>query len=69
MQKRLSAFGNSLGVVIEKPILQLLKIDRETRLEMTTDGDRIVLTPVRTDLTVDAPANDTHPPAPVSELS
>lgn len=58
MQKRLSAFGNSLGVVIEKPILQLLKIDRETRLEMTTDGDRIVLTPVRLSETAETPASE-----------
>ena len=58
MQKRLSAFGNSLGVVIEKPILQLLKIDRETRLEMTTDGDRIVLTPVRQSETAETPASE-----------
>ena len=47
MRKRLSAIGNSLGVVIEKPILELLKIDRETELEMTTDGNRLILEPVR----------------------
>lgn len=47
MQKRLSAFGNSLGIVIEKPILQLLDIDRNTVFNMTTDGDSIVLRPIR----------------------
>jgi len=47
MRKKLSAIGNSLGVVIEKPILELLNIDRDTELELTTDGNRLVLEPVR----------------------
>lgn len=48
MRKKLSAIGNSLGIVIEKPILELLKIDRDTELEMSTDGNRLILEPVRT---------------------
>ena len=47
MRKKLSTIGNSLGVVIEKPILELLDIDRETELEMTTDGQRLIIEPVR----------------------
>ena len=47
MVKKLSAVGNSLGIVIEKPILELLKIDRDTELEVTTDGDRLILQPIR----------------------
>jgi len=47
MMKKLSAIGNSLGIVIEKPILELLDIDRETELEMTTDGQRLIIQPVR----------------------
>jgi len=46
MRKKLTAIGNSLGVVIEKPILELLDIDRDTELEMTTDGKLLVLEPV-----------------------
>ena len=46
MLKKLSAIGNSLGLVIEKPILELLKIDRETELEVTTDGTRLIIEPV-----------------------
>lgn len=46
MRKKLSAIGNSLGVVIEKPILDLLAIDRDTELEMTTDGQRLIITPL-----------------------
>ncbi len=44
---RLSAIGNSLGIVIEKPILELLEIDRETELDMRTDGERLIIEPVR----------------------
>jgi antitoxin MazE len=47
MRKKLSVVGNSLGVLIEKPILELLKIDRDTEIEMTTDGNRLILEPVR----------------------
>lgn len=47
MRKKLSAIGNSLGIVIEKPILELLKIDRETELEISTDGARLIVEPVR----------------------
>ena len=47
MRKKLSAVGNSFGLVIEKPILELLSIDRDTELEMTTDGERLIIEPVR----------------------
>lgn len=47
MKKKLSAVGNSYGLVIEKPILELLNIDRDTELEMTTDGNRLIIEPVR----------------------
>jgi antitoxin component of MazEF toxin-antitoxin module len=47
MRKKLSAIGNSLGIVIEKPILELLKIDRDTELDVSTDGDNLILRPVR----------------------
>jgi antitoxin MazE len=47
MRKKLTAIGNSLGIVIEKPILELLDIDRETELEMRTDGNLIILEPIR----------------------
>lgn len=47
MKKRLSGIGNSLGIVIEKPILELLDIDRDTELDMRTDGNRLIIEPVR----------------------
>jgi hypothetical protein len=43
MRKKLSAVGNSLGIVIEKPILEILDIDRETELDMRTDGERLII--------------------------
>jgi antitoxin MazE len=47
MRKKLSSIGNSLGLVIEKPILELLDIDKDTELEMTTDGARLIIEPIR----------------------
>jgi antitoxin component of MazEF toxin-antitoxin module len=43
IRKTLSAFGNSLALVIEKPVLELLGIDRTTLLEISTDGRRLVV--------------------------
>ena len=47
MQKNLIRHGNSLALVIDKPILEMLKITPETTLELTTNGDSILITPVR----------------------
>ncbi len=46
MRKRLTSIGNSLGLIIDKPILDLLGIDRDTVLEISTDGRRLVIQPV-----------------------
>lgn len=56
MRKKLSTVGNSLGIVIEKPILELLKIDRETELEITTDGSRLIIEPISRSKSVQASA-------------
>lgn len=47
MTKRLQAIGNSAGIIIDKPVLELLKITAETELEIETDGTRLIITPVR----------------------
>ncbi len=47
MQKRLTKHGNSLALVVDKPILDLLDIDAATELSITTDGKCLVVTPVR----------------------
>jgi antitoxin component of MazEF toxin-antitoxin module len=47
MVKTLSKHGNSLALVIDRPILDLLGIDENTSLEITTDGEALVIAPVR----------------------
>ncbi|PJB41624.1 MAG: hypothetical protein CO108_12835 [Deltaproteobacteria bacterium CG_4_9_14_3_um_filter_63_12] len=47
MQKKLSRIGNSLGLIIEKPILELLHIDTNTTLDLSTDGEALIIRPVR----------------------
>ncbi len=47
MIKKLTAIGNSLGVIIERPILDLLDIDRDTELEIKTDGEGLIIRPIR----------------------
>ncbi|MBF5046042.1 AbrB/MazE/SpoVT family DNA-binding domain-containing protein [Aggregicoccus sp. 17bor-14] len=47
MKKKLTPIGNSLGLVLDKPLLELLGIDRETELELLTDGECLVIQPVR----------------------
>lgn len=47
MIKRLTAIGNSLGLIIERPILELLDIDKETPLEVRTDGEVLIISPQR----------------------
>lgn len=47
MNKTLIRHGNSLALVIDKPILEMLRISADTPLELTTNGDSILITPVR----------------------
>jgi len=47
MPKRLTRSGNSLVLVIDRPLLDALEIDSETELELSTDGDVLVVTPLR----------------------
>jgi antitoxin component of MazEF toxin-antitoxin module len=46
MIKRLSKHGNSLALVIDRPILDLLEIDEGTPLDISTDGQALVVAPV-----------------------
>ena len=47
MVKKLTKHGNSLALVIDRPILDLLKIDPETPLEVSTDGKQLIIAPAR----------------------
>ncbi|TWU35376.1 hypothetical protein Q31b_54720 [Novipirellula aureliae] len=45
MIKKLVKHGNSWAIVIDRPILDLLKIDPESQVELTTDGRTINIAP------------------------
>ena len=47
MVKTLTRHGNSLALVIDKPVLELLKINERTNLELATDGRQLIVRPVR----------------------
>jgi antitoxin MazE len=47
MQKKLVKTGNSLALVIDRALLDETGIDADTPLEVSTDGELIVISPVR----------------------
>jgi antitoxin component of MazEF toxin-antitoxin module len=47
MLKKLTRHGNSLALVIDKGVLELLNIDDRTPLEIATDGTLLLISPVR----------------------
>jgi antitoxin component of MazEF toxin-antitoxin module len=47
MVKTLTKHGNSMALIIEKPILELIGAGPDTQFDVTTDGDALVLSPVR----------------------
>jgi antitoxin component of MazEF toxin-antitoxin module len=47
MIKRMVSHGNSAALIIDKPILDILKIDMETPLEVATDGKNLIISPVQ----------------------
>ena len=47
MIKKMVTHGNSAALIIDKPILEMLKIDMDTLLEISTDGTNLIISPVR----------------------
>ena len=47
MVKKLTKHGNSLALVIDKPVLELIQATAETPFEIISDGRSLVLTPLR----------------------
>ena len=47
MTKTLIKHGNSLALVIDKPILEMLGISADTPLELISNGDALMISPVR----------------------
>ena len=48
MVKTLTKHGNSYALVIDKPIMDLLHIQPETQLDISTDGKSLLVRPVDT---------------------
>ena len=47
MIKKLVRHGNSRAIVIDKPVLDLLNIGEDTEIEIITDGNSLIMRPVR----------------------
>jgi len=47
MIKRLTKHGNSLALVIDRGVLELLNIDAKTSLHIRTDGKCLIITPTK----------------------
>jgi antitoxin MazE len=45
MIKTLTKHGNSYALIIDKPILELLRIDPDSPLEVSTDGKVLTIAP------------------------
>lgn len=46
MLKVLTKHGNSYALIIDRPIMDLLKIGPDTPLDISTDGSRLMIQPV-----------------------
>ena len=47
MVKTLVNHGNSSALIIDKPILELLNINFDTPLEISTDGKNLIISPIK----------------------
>jgi antitoxin MazE len=47
MRKKLTRTGNSLALVLDKQLLDRVGIDADTPIEVSTNGQVIVVSPVR----------------------
>ena len=46
MSKKLTKHGNSLALIIDKPILKMLNISEQTQLELSIYNNALVIRPV-----------------------
>jgi antitoxin component of MazEF toxin-antitoxin module len=46
--KKLSVVGEDLALIIERPILELLAVTKDTPLEIQTDGEVLIIRPAKT---------------------
>lgn len=59
MIKKFTAVGGSVGLIFDKPILELFQIGKDTPCEITPDGDGFKIRIIRDDLIKDA-MDDAH---------
>jgi len=58
MIKKFSKHGNSLAVLIDKPILDLLGMNEHTQITIKTDGTNIIIEPFKSPHTVPLVSQD-----------
>ena len=47
MIKKLTKHGNSMALVIDKGVLDILNIEEDTPLDISTDGKTLIISPIR----------------------
>ena len=47
MLKTLTVHGNSVALIIDKALLEILNIDMKAPLEIATDGEALIISPLR----------------------
>ena len=47
MKKKLTRSGNSVALVLDRPLLEELGLDENSEVEVSTNGDVLVITPTR----------------------
>jgi len=45
MRKKIIQHGNSAALILDKPLLELLKLEIGSSIEITTDGRNLILSP------------------------
>jgi len=46
MIKKLQQLGNSSALVIDRPVMDLMEIDRDTPLRITVEGRKMIIEPL-----------------------
>lgn len=68
MMKKLTKFGNSRGLILDKAILQMLDITDETELKITVNNNSLVITPLFKQKTTDTKLKDPYLEAIVEQV-
>ena len=47
MKTRLIRIGNSVALILDRPLLEKLGLKEDAEVELSTNGDMLVVTPIR----------------------